>query len=1145
MTQEYSAKNITVLKDLQAVQKRPAMYIGDTAFRGFHHIFLEVLDNAIDEALGGYCNHIQIAIHNDNSITVIDDGRGIPVDIHPEEGKSALELVMTVLHAGGKFDKATYKISGGLHGVGVSVTNALSKFLDVKVYRDAKIYHQRYERGIKTCEVEIIGETDKKGTEITFLPDDEIFSVKEFDYEYIQRRLRELAYLNAGLRISLEDERTNVKEEFKFEGGINEFVKDLNKGKNVLSEPIYLSKENSISVEIAMQYNDSYSSKIYSFVNNINTVEGGTHEEGFRTALTRIINEYNRKNNLTDLKLTGEDVQEGLTCIVSIKIPEPQFEGQTKTKLGNSNVKGLVSSIVYESLDSYFEENPSIAKIICSKIIGAAKAREAARKARDLTRRKSFLESGSLPGKLADCSEKDPSKCEIFIVEGDSAAGTGFSARDRHFQAILPLRGKILNVEKSRIDKIFKNEQITNLITALGCGISDEFNINKLRYHKIIILTDADSVTGDTPLLLFNKNNEIEFNYIGNFVDNCIKPEEYQVSSFSINPGKHQIKKIANIVKHPLKTDLYEIKTNLGYNVKATSYHSVFVYDGKEVITKKSDEITTDDYLLIPKKLPRTDKDYVIDLSKDIETNNIYASMKKNVLKKIPDESYIDLSLDEWNRLKKIRMAFGISRKKMSELLNIYFTIIEQWELKIGNVMPKYELFRKYIKILNIKEGDIEFKLFVPINEINLDKINCDNFYLKNHTRKLKLKVNIDKYLTYLLGWYIGDGTRSRGRNNPYRFSLCIGNDKHHYLDRIKSSIKKSLDCNVILDDNIKNSLLVHFNSLTFELFLKYLGLYGKKANEKFVPNIIFNLKEDLQKSFLEGLLHSDGFAYVGKTREKDGKPIFGHSTTSKILAEGIVFLYRQIGVLPSVIKSRAKDHLYKNILIRSNYDNYNILIGSFKQLMKTKDIWKYHKNASVLTKHLSIVKKGENRRYVVDVNDDFQAVKVLSVKKIENKDKFVYDIGVDVNRSFVGGLGGLTLHNSDGNHISCLLLTFFYRYMPELVKNGHVYVAQPPLFKVIKNKKTIYVRDEENLRITLNEIGNENVLVQRFKGLGEMDANELEETVMNIQNRILKKINIDDAVEADNMFNILMGEEVEPRRDFIMKHSKEANIDI
>ena len=625
MIKEYTAKNITVLKDLQAVIKRPAMYIGDTSFRGFHHILQEVLDNSIDECLAGFCKNIYVVIHKDNSVTVVDDGRGIPIDIHPEEGKSALELVMTVLHAGGKFDKSTYKISGGLHGVGVSVTNALSKFLDVKVYRDGKIYHQRYEKGKKVTEVEVVGESGKTGTEITFLPDNEIFSVSEFDYDYIKKRLKELAYLNAGLKIFLHDERTEVKEEFQFEGGLREYVEDFNKGKNVLSKPIYINKENSISIEVALQYNDSYNTKLYSFVNNINTVEGGTHEEGFRTALTRVINEYNKKNNISDIKLTGDDVKEGLTCIVSVKVPEPQFEGQTKTKLGNSNVKGLVSSIVYESLNNYFEENPSVAKIICNKIIGAAKAREAARKARDLARRKSVLESGSLPGKLADCSERDPAKCELFIVEGDSAAGTGISARDRKFQAILPLRGKILNVEKSRLDKLFKNEQITNLITALGCGIGEEFNLKKLRYHKVIILTDADS----------------------------------------------------------------------------------------------------------------------------------------------------------------------------------------------------------------------------------------------------------------------------------------------------------------------------------------------------------------------------------------------------------------------------------------------------------------------------------------------------------------------------------------DGNHISCLLLTFFYRYMPELVKNGHIYVAQPPLFKIIKNRKTTYVRDEETLKIILGEEGNENVIIQRFKGLGEMDANELEETVMDVQTRNLNKINIDDAVQADNLFTMLMGEEVEPRREFIMKYAKEANVDI
>ena len=629
MKQDYKAESIVVLKDLEAVRKHPAMYLGDTSIKGLHHLVKEALDNGVDEALEGHCNNIKVVIHLDNSITVEDNGRGIPVDMHPEENKPAVEVVMTMLHAGGKFDKKTYKVSGGLHGVGISVTNALSEYLEVEIKRDNKIYKQRYEKGKTVTQLEVIGNSEETGTKVTFLPDKTIFTTLEFNYDLLATRLKELAFLNKGLKLNIKDERNNREDAFYYEGGIISFVQELNKNKaNLHKDVIYFNKEvKNINVQVAFQYNDSYSESVFSFVNNINTIEGGTHLIGFYTALTRAFNDYIKKKNLqkNNDKLTGDDIREGLVAIISLKVPEPQFEGQTKTKLGNLEVKGIVDSIVYENLATFLEENPNVGKAIISKALDALRAREAARKARELARRKSVLESGSLPGKLADCSERDPSKCELFIVEGDSAAGTGISARDRNFQAILPLRGKILNVEKSRIDKIFKNEQITNLISALGCGISEEFNINKLRYHKIIILTDADS----------------------------------------------------------------------------------------------------------------------------------------------------------------------------------------------------------------------------------------------------------------------------------------------------------------------------------------------------------------------------------------------------------------------------------------------------------------------------------------------------------------------------------------DGNHISCLLLTFFYRHMLELVKNGHIYVAQPPLFKIIKNKKTIYVRDEEMLKRTLSEVGNENTIVQRFKGLGEMDANELEETVMNIQNRILKKINLDDAVEADNMFNVLMGEEVEPRREFIMKHSKEANIDI
>jgi len=512
----YNAKNITVLKDLEAVRKRSPMYIGDTGFRGLHHILQEVLDNSIDEALAGYCNKINVNIHADGSVTVRDNGRGIPTDIHPEEKKPALELVLTVLHAGGKFDKSTYKISGGLHGVGVSVTNALSEFLDVKVYREKKIFHQRFEKGRKAMEMEIIGDTTETGTEITFLPDKEIFETVDFDYNHIVKRLKELAYLNSGLKIAIKDERTEKGEEFRFDGGLKQFVEDLNKNKNKIHDVIHIKKDNSISTEIALQYNDSYNVRIFSFVNNIPTIEGGTHEEGFRTALTRIFNEYTKKNKLSDIKLEGDDVREGLTCVISIKVPEPQFEGQTKTKLGNSEVKGLVSSVVYDQLSTFFEEHPNIAKIIISKCMSAAKAREAARKARELVRRKSVLESGSLPGKLADCQEKDPSKCELFIVEGDSAGGSGISGRDRKFQAILPLRGKVLNVEKARLDKVFKNNEIVNLITALGCSIGDEFNIKRLRYHKIIILTDADVDGQHIACLLLT----VFYRYMKELIDN-------------------------------------------------------------------------------------------------------------------------------------------------------------------------------------------------------------------------------------------------------------------------------------------------------------------------------------------------------------------------------------------------------------------------------------------------------------------------------------------------------------------------------------------------------------------------------------------------------------------------------------------------
>ena len=497
--QEYGADQIQILEGLEAVRKRPGMYIGSTSSKGLHHLVYEIVDNAVDEALAGFCDTVKVYINEDNSITVRDNGRGIPVGINKKKGIPAVEVVFTILHAGGKFGGGGYKVSGGLHGVGASVVNALSTWLEVDIFHEGKIYRQRYERGKVMYPLKIVGDTDKRGTEVRFLPDPTIFEETVFDFSVLKQRLREMAFLTKGLKIVLKDKRPeeNVALTFHYEGGIREYVEYLNKSKEVLyPQVIYCEgKKGDVVVEVALQHNDSYNEGVYSFVNNITTPEGGTHLAGFRSALTKTFNDYARKNKLlkdSEQNLTGDDIREGLVAIVSIKIPEPQFEGQTKQKLGNSEARGAVDSVVSEQLTYFLEQNPNVAKIICEKAVLAQRAREAARKARDLTRRKSALDGMSLPGKLADCSDKDPQNCEIYIVEGDSAGGSAKTARSRATQAILPLRGKILNVEKSRLDKILVNNEIRAMITAFGTGIHEDFDITKLRYNKMIIMTDAD-----------------------------------------------------------------------------------------------------------------------------------------------------------------------------------------------------------------------------------------------------------------------------------------------------------------------------------------------------------------------------------------------------------------------------------------------------------------------------------------------------------------------------------------------------------------------------------------------------------------------------------------------------------------------------
>jgi DNA gyrase subunit B len=492
----YGAENIKVLKGLEGVRKRPGMYVGDTSTRGLHQIAFEAVDNAVDEALAGYCKNIDVTIHKDGSLSVEDDGRGIPVDVIATEGKPAIEVVMTVLHAGGKFDQLGYKVSGGLHGVGISVTNALSEWMVTRVKRDGKLYEQKFARGIPASKLKVLGPAEGTGTLQLFKPDPQIFSTLEYSFDILQQRLRELAFLNRGLRINLTDERADKKQTFQYEGGIKSFVEHLNKNKGPLHDVRYIVGERGlIAVEVALQYNEGYIENMLAYANNIHTVDGGTHVAGFRSALTRVLNNYAKKNGIlkeSEANLSGEDVREGLTVVISVKLPNPEFEGQTKAKLGSAEARGAVDEVVAEALSYYLEENPGAARKLVEKCANAARAREAARKARDLARRKNALDGGSLPGKLADCSERDPARSEVFLVEGESAGGSAKLGRDRHFQAILPLRGKILNVEKARLDKIVGHEEIRTLITALGAGFQSDFDITKLRYHRIYIMTDAD-----------------------------------------------------------------------------------------------------------------------------------------------------------------------------------------------------------------------------------------------------------------------------------------------------------------------------------------------------------------------------------------------------------------------------------------------------------------------------------------------------------------------------------------------------------------------------------------------------------------------------------------------------------------------------
>ncbi len=1579
---EYGAKDIRVMEGLTAVRKRPGMYVGSTGPRGLHHLIYEVVDNAIDEALAGCCDNISIVIHKDNSVTVLDNGRGIPVENHPKYNKPALEIVMTKLHAGGKFDSKVYQVAGGLHGVGVSVVNALSEKMIVEVKREGKLYSQEYREGKPVSGLDAVNDhfPHETGTRIKFWPDRGIFETIDFDLDTISNHMRELAFLNAGVLISIKDERSGKKEDFRYEGGIVSFVKHLNENRSaILENPIYFSKtKGKTEVEVAMQYTAEFNEQVLSFVNDIDTEEGGTHLIGFKNALTRAINRYAQDNNLFkgDERLSGNDVREGLTAVISIKMTNPQFEGQTKTRLGNPEIKGFVDSAVSEGLGTFLAENPKLAKTIADKSMNAAKARQAAMKARELVRRKSALSIGSLPGKLADCSEKDPAKSEVYIVEGDSAGGCfsgdtkvalldgrnlsfrelvdedkkrkknycytikkdgtigiglirnprrtrrnaevvkiildnkeeiictpdhGFmlrdgnfqradklkkttsimplnrklskvegririkgyemvfdpkkrkwifthlladgynienkkyspdlgdckhhidfnklnnnpeniirmdkqdhlifhtkilektlhsdkikektrklhkkpeyrekvrkimsapemkkmlseraknqwrngeykkfmvkkylefystnkdyrektlkrldkaqrdywskkenrkmqskrtkkyfdnhpeardllrtlskrqwkdpnllkwrstktgeqwtkefrkkrkraynrtyynhtikfmkrvlenegnienydkkrvkggnrnllkkttfterffnnnesamigavrnynhkiskilrlkkkidvydlevegthnfalasgifvhnsskQGRDRQFQAILPLRGKILNVEKARLVNILKNNEIQSMITAIGTGAGEFFDLSKLRYHKIIIMTDADSVLGDSPILIFDKEKDQFFlTEIGDFVENCIDPKKFRVMTFDEKKYKHGLKEIHEVIKHPRRTKIFNIRTRGGYSVRVTSCHSVYTYNNGKIEVKEGRKIEKGDKLILPSSFPRLDKNITIDLSDTILKNklksNISIKVGKKYLKSIPNSAWIEIGKKNWKKLKKARESKSISRKGMGKRIGVYDKIIQQWEAKIDNVMPRYEKLKLYLGEIGENLSKINYDVYVPLQSWKWEELPKNpELYLENHTKRMKIKFKLDKDLAYLIGWYLGDGCPAFTKKSPTRFTLSIGEGKRYYYKRIKKLIKDKLGVKTIPDVRGK-AHYIHFHSNGFRLLIEHLGLSRKKSFEKFIPDIFYNVKPSVQKSLLEGLVHSDGHIVVSR-----GKAIFGHTTSSKRLSDGIVTIYRQLGIFPSMTRRKGKTRMYRGKVFRNNYERYDITVSTKDFLRKTKDIWINHKNSDMLIRHIEKSKRKRDKN-ISKLSNDFVTIEVDKIEKVKTKDRFVYDISVPGEENFIAGNGGVVLHNTDGAHIRTLLLTFFYRYMKPLVEKGHVYIAQPPLYAVKKGREKHYAYTEKEMEELTRKLGGK-LGIQRYKGLGEMNPDQLWSTTMDPGNRILLQVSIEDAAEANQIFTTLMGDKVGPRKEFINKNAKFVkNLDV
>ena len=1542
---EYTADHIQVLKGLEAVRKRPGMYIGTTGPRGLHHLVYEVVDNSIDEALAGYADRVDVIIHADDSVTVVDNGRGFPVDIHPTEGIPGVELALTVLHAGGKFDKDTYKVSGGLHGVGVSVVNALSEWLKVTVKRDGKIYEIGFSRGAKTEDLRVVGRADPTdtGTTVSFKPDLEVFPETEYSFETLASRLRELAFLNRGVRLTLTDERKSDeltgklhREEYHYEGGIKSFVEHLRGSRKPLHEkPIYIEADRpEAEIEIALQYDDGYNESTFTFVNNINTHEGGTHLTGFKSALTRTINDYARKTGLFKKggleALSGDDVREGLTCVISVKVREPQFEGQTKTKLGNSEVKGAVEAVVNEKLAEFLEENPGVAKAVIEKAVSAARAREAARKARDLTRKKSALETGVLPGKLADCSVDNPENNELYIVEGDSAGGcfagdtrvaladgrslsfrelvaeqalgrehfcytirrdgsvgiervlharvtqrdaevirvtldngevitctpdhrfmlrdgsyqradalcaadslmplyrklsstrepgitidgyemvwdprsdrwrftheladgydrfyatdeayrqrtlkhldraqqeywrsavhrrreqadrvrahfadnpaarlalsaaahaqwqdTGLLAwrreatrrqwtpefrarrretldrtdyrktlsalkqiearhgvldldayqahrrvtrdrsllrldrfvdryfagdmdqlreavanfnhrvvavervservdvydievphthnfalasgvfvhnsakqgRNRNFQAILPLRGKILNVEKARFDKVLSNEEIRALITAIGTGIGeDEFNLENARYHKIIIMSvDADEH------VFVRDGAGVRLTRIGAFIDAALggaaeagdgyrkrsHGELGEVLCFGLEDQQIRFRPIRSVIRHPLDEALFEVKTAYGRSVRVTASHSVFVHADGAVRLKRGDELRVGDRLVAPRtvRLPETAParlDLLRLLAGSPSADRVWvrgpaveAWYRERVRAEYADQPEwgaprVVVGTELGDELAATRRASGIANRALCAAVGIRQpATFYAWEK--GTARPTLPHWQGYLEAIGapvaatmervelaesrLERGWTEQYRGAPRNRVRpyvrLSQLNAPDLDWFGEREDLVLTpehhaedavpryLPVNAELMTLLGFYLAEGSCSA--RGGIRFAT--GKRNAAFVPEVEAALARvfGAEGRTYRSDAQRGELKL-VNRVAALAWEQAFGFAGADALSKRVPDLVFNVAAPLRAAFLRGYLRGDGTVAAGR---------LSFATSSREVASGIMYCLSSFGVVAS-LSCRQPDGVVRQIRGRpceTRHPHWTVSVTARDDLARLRALWSDHPRAERIERALASEAPSVNRRFA-PVGGDLIALPIEAITAVTASNGQVYDFSVEGDENFIAGMGGLCCHNTDadvdGAHIRTLLLTFFFRQLRDLVEAGMIYIAQPPLYRLMKGKTEIYVYSDEERDQVLARLRNGDpeakVPIQRYKGLGEMNPEQLWKTTMDPETRTLLRVSLEDAVEADRIFQTLMGEDVEPRRQFIEEHAPYANVDV